>query len=174
MNITCLRKKTQHGLLAFFILLISSFFSFHARAQSVPAPNIPDFTFYKMNGQSFSKKDLTKSKRIVIVFFDATCEHCQHELKLMSDRFDEFKKAEFYLVSMDNVRGIQWFMNKYAPRMNGRSNVTLLTDLNRQFITRFTPVQYPALYVYKPSGHLIKYYGQNSKMSDIIRTVNGR
>jgi peroxiredoxin len=125
-----------------------------------------------MNGQSFSRKDLTKSKRIVIVFFDATCEHCQHELKLMSDRFDEFKKAEFYLVSMDNVRGIQWFMNKYAPRMNGRANVTLLTDLNRQFITRFTPVQYPALFVYGTNQHLIKYYGQNSKIADIIRTVN--
>ena len=174
MNIICLLKKTQYSLLAFFILLISSSFSFDAQAQSVPAQNIPDFTFYKMNGESFSKKDLTKSKRIVIVFFDATCEHCQHELKLMSDRFDEFKKAEFYLVSMDTMRGIQWFMNKYAPRMNGRPNVTLLTDANRQFITRFTPVQYPALFVYATNGHLIKYYGQNSKMSDIIHTVNGK
>lgn len=174
MNTTCLLKKNQHRLLTFFILLICSSFLFQARAQSVPAQNIPEFTFYKMNGQSFSKKDLTKSKRIVIVFFDATCEHCQHELKLMSDRFDEFKKAEFYLVSMDNVRGIQWFMDKYAPRMKGRPNVTLLTDVNRQFITRFTPVQYPALYVYGTNGHIIKYYGQNSKISDIIRTVNGK
>jgi peroxiredoxin len=173
-NIICLLKKSQRRLLVLLIFLIAPFLAFQAIGQSAPAQNIPDFTFYKMNGQSFSKKELTKSKRIVIVFFDATCEHCQHELKLMSDRFDEFKKAEFYLVSMDNVRGIQWFMNKYAPRMNGRPNVTLLTDLNRQFITRFTPVQYPALYVYGTNGHLIKYYGQNSKISDIIRTVNGK
>ena len=174
MNNTCLLKNTQHRLLACVILLLFTSISFQTRAQSVPAQTIPEFTFYKMNGQSFTKKDLTKNKRIVIVFFDATCEHCQQELKLMSDRFDEFKKAEFYLVSMDNVRGIQWFMTKYASRMNGRTNVTLLTDINRQFITRFTPVQYPALFVYGTNGHLIKYYGQNSKMSDIIRTVNGK
>jgi peroxiredoxin len=171
-KITQFKQKCRGKVMFLTILLISSFFSFPLLAQSAPAQKIPDFTFYKMNGESFSRKDLTKSKRIVIIFFDATCEHCQHELKAISDRFDEFKKAEFYLVSMDNVRGIRWFMERYAPRMNGKANVTLLTDLNRQFITRFTPLQYPALFVYGTSGDLIKYFGQNSKVSDIVKTVN--
>jgi peroxiredoxin len=160
------------ALLIFFFCLIAFGLSFNSYAQSAPARSIPDFTFYKMNGEPFSKKDLVKSKRIVIVFFDVTCDHCQNELKAMADRIDEFKKAEFYLVSMDNVPGIQMFMKKYAPKMNGRANVTLLTDLHKQFITRFMPVQYPATFVYGTDWKLIKYFGQNSKMRDIVNTVN--
>lgn len=141
-------------------------------AQSTPAQSIPDFTFYKMSGQPFARKDLTKDKKIVIIFFDITCEHCQHELKAISAQVNEFKKAEFYLVSLDEVSGILAFMEKYAPQMKSKPNVTLLSDFNRQFITSFLPLQYPALYIYGPDWKLIKYYGQNSKVVDIIKTVN--
>ena len=141
-------------------------------AQTGPAQIVPDFTFTRFNGQSFSRKDLVKNKKIVIVFFDVTCDHCQNELKAISEKFDHFKKAEFYLVSMDNVAAIHSFMKKFAPKMNGRVNVTLLRDLNRQFIVRFRPVQFPATYVYGPNLKLIKYFGQNSKVADIMNAVN--
>lgn len=141
-------------------------------AQSGPAQIIPDFTFSKFNGQSFSRKDLAKNKKIVMVFFDVTCDHCQNELKAISEKIDNFKTAEFYLVSMDNTAAIQSFMKKFAPKMNGRANVTLLRDLNRQFIVRFRPIQFPAAYVYGSNMKLIKYFGQNSKVTDIISAVN--
>jgi peroxiredoxin len=159
----------KRGIILFVFV---AFISLSSNAQSTPAIKIPDFTFYKMDGKSFSKKDLTKSKKMVIIFFDITCDHCQNEIKAVSDRIEEFKKAEFYLVSMDKVPGIQLFMKRYAPKMNGRANVTLLKDLNREFIPRFMPVQYPATFVYGVDGRLIKYFGQNSKIADIVRTVN--
>ncbi|WP_411274208.1 peroxiredoxin family protein [Daejeonella sp.] len=141
-------------------------------AQSGPAQIVPDFTFNKFNGQAFSRKDLAKNKKIVIVFFDVSCDHCQNELKAISEKIDNFKTAEFYLISMDNVAAIQSFMKKFAPKMNGRVNVTLLRDLNRQFIVRFRPIQFPATYVYGTNLKLIKYFGQNSKVADIITAVN--
>ncbi|MEJ7691533.1 redoxin domain-containing protein [Daejeonella sp.] len=141
-------------------------------AQSGPAQIIPDFTFIRLNGQSFSRKNLAKNKKVVIVFFDVTCDHCQNELRAVSQKIDSFKNAEFYLVSMDNAASIQTFMKKFAPNMNGRTNVTLLRDSNRQFIVRFRPVQFPATYVYDSSLRLIKYFGQNSKVADIISVVN--
>lgn len=165
-------QNYTHRFLSLIIIIILTGLTVSSYAQSGPAQSISEFTFYKMDGQPFSRKHLTKSKKMVIVFFDVTCDHCQKELKAMSDHIEEFKKAEFYLVSMDNVPGIQMFMKKYASKMNGRSNVTLLTDLNRQFITRFLPVQYPATFVYGADWRLIKYFGQNSKISDIVRTVN--
>jgi peroxiredoxin len=155
----------------FFICLIT-LLSLNGYAQTAPAKIIPDFTFYKMNGQPFSRKDITKSKKPLIIFFDVTCDHCQKDMKAMSDRIEEFKKAQFYLVSMDNAPGIQSFMNRYASKMIDRSNVTLLMDLHKQFITRFKPVQYPATFVYGTDWKLIKYFGQNSKMSDIINVSN--
>ena len=159
----------------YFVLILSAIFlslSTVAYAQSGPSPIIPDFTFQRFNGQSFSRKDLAVNKKLVIVFFDVSCDHCQNELKAVSARFDDFKKAEFYLVSMDNVPAIQAFMKKYAPKMQGKANVTLLRDVNRQFIVRFRPIQFPATYVYDSNKRLVKYFGQNSKVADIINTVN--
>lgn len=165
--------KTQSFI--FKIAIIAFIFSgliLESYAQSGPAQVIPDFTFSRFNGQSFSRKDLVKNKTIVIVFFDVTCDHCQNELKAISEKIDNFKKAEFYLVSMDNAASIQSFMKKFASKMNGRANVTLLRDPNRQFITRFRPIQFPAAYVYDSNLRLVKYFGQNSKVADIISAVN--
>lgn len=172
MTLAYQKGNYNQWLLVFFTLFLVLSLSLAGYAQPAPAKNIPDFTFYRMDGRPFSKKELSKTKKIVFVFFDVTCDHCQKELKAMSDKIDQFKKAEFYLVSMDNVPGIQMFMGRYAPKMKGRGNVTLLTDLDRQFITRFMPVQYPATYIYGTDGKLIRYFGQNSKMADIIATVN--
>lgn len=158
--------RTLCTIIIFFGIIVEAY------AQSGPAPVVPDFTFSRFNGQSFSRKDLAKNKKIVIVFFDVTCDHCQNELKAISERIDSFKKAEFYLVSMDNAASIQAFMKKFAPKMNGRVNVTLLRDSNRQFISRFRPVQFPAAYVYDSNLKLVKYFGQNSKVADIIIAVN--
>lgn len=166
---------TRNSPRQYFVLFLSMTFlsiASMAYAQSGPAPVIPDFTFQRLNGQPFSRKDLTVNKKIVIVFFDVSCDHCQNELKAVSTRFDDFKKAEFYLVSMDNVPAINAFMKKYAPKMQGKANVTLLRDVNRQFIVRFRPVQFPATYVYDSKKRLVKYFGQNSKVADIITTVN--
>ncbi|MHB1177662.1 MAG: peroxiredoxin family protein [Daejeonella sp.] len=154
------------------IIFVFLALNFETYAQSGPAQIIPDFTFNRFNGQPFSRKDLAKDKKIVIVFFDVSCDHCQNELKAISEKIDSFKKPEFYLVSMDNVAAIQSFMKKFAPKMNGRVNVTLFRDLNRQFIVRFRPVQYPATYVYGTNLKLIRYFGQNSKVADIISAVN--
>jgi len=170
-NFETLQQNYRQALVILFICLITSL-SLNSYAQPAPAKSIPDFTFYKMNGQPFSRKDITKSKKPVIIFFDVTCDHCQKELKAMSDRIEEFKKAQFYLVSMDKAPEIQSFMSKYASKMVGRSNVILLRDLHKQFITLFMPVQYPATFVYDTDWKLIRYFGQNSKMSDIISASN--
>ncbi|MES2872632.1 MAG: redoxin domain-containing protein [Bacteroidota bacterium] len=164
-------KNTRVFIVLFLSVLFLSL-TCVAYAQTGPAQIIPDFTFTRFNGQHFSRKDLTVNKKMVIVFFDVSCDHCQNELKAMSNRFDDFKKAEFYLVSMDNVPSIQAFMKKFAPKMQGKANVTLLRDVNRQFIVRFRPIQFPATYVYDSNKRLVKYFGQNSKVADIITAVN--
>lgn len=141
-------------------------------AQVTPVNKIPEFTFSTLNGQSFTRNELKKNKKLVIVFFDITCDHCQIELAAIGDHINEFKNAEFYLVSLNQVAGIRTFMSTYGRKLNGRSNVTVLRDFQNQFITRFTPVQYPALYVFGQDFRLIKYFGQNSNVKEIISTVN--
>lgn len=141
-------------------------------AQTMPANVIPEFTFYTMTGQAFTKKELKPGKKIIIVFFDATCDHCQVEISAIGKRLNEFKSAEFYLISMDDAPSIQKFMNRYGKELNGKNNVTLLRDRYRQFIANFLPKEYPALFAYGPDHHLIRYFGRDSQVSEILKVVN--
>lgn len=142
------------------------------QAQTAPAKIIPEFKFLTLSGQSFTRNELKKNKTLVIIFFDVTCDHCQHEIAAIGEHINEFKQTEFYLVSMDEVTGIKKFMNSFGKKLNGRSNVTLLRDVYKQFIVRFLPKEFPALYVYGPDLKLRKYFGQNSDVKEIVKTVN--
>ncbi len=142
------------------------------KAQNGPVKKIPEFTFLTLNGQSFTRNQLKENKKLIIVFLDITCDHCQKEIALIGDHVNEFKNSEFYLVSLNDVNGIKKFMGTYGKKLNGRSNVTVLRDFQNQFIARFKPVQFPALYVFRPDFTLVKYFGQNSDVKEIIKTVN--
>ena len=55
-------------------------------AQESPVKNIPEFTFLTLNGQSFTRNQLKRNKKLVIVFFDITCENrVPHELQNVAD-----------------------------------------------------------------------------------------
>lgn len=141
-------------------------------AQTTPVKNIPEFTFRTLSGQPFTRNNLKKNKKLVIIFFDATCDHCQRDITAIGNHINEFRNAEFYLVSLDEVAGIKNFMSSYGKKLNDRTNVTVLRDANKQFIVKFLPIQYPALFVYGSDFRLVKYFGQNSDVKEIIRTVN--
>ncbi len=141
-------------------------------AQTSPVKYIPEFTFHNLNGQNFTRSELKKNKKLIIILFDVNCDHCQNEIAAIGDRINEFKNAEFYMVSMNDVPEIEKFMNNYGEKLNGRANVKVLHDFYKQFVNRFLPIQFPALYVYNSDFRLVKYFGQNSDIHELIRTIN--
>ncbi|MEX8548660.1 MAG: peroxiredoxin family protein [Mucilaginibacter sp.] len=152
------------------VLLFTSMFQ-PALAQLKPAAIIPDFTLYTMNGQVFTQKQLKSNSKILFLFFDATCPHCQYETQLISSHYKEFKNTVFYLVSMDKKPQIQKFVHTYGKDLEGKANVTLLADANRQFIERFTPSQFPALYIYNKDKKLLKYWDTPVGIDQIMNVI---
>ena len=140
-------------------------------AQLKPAAIIPDFTLYTMNDQVFTQKQLKKDSKILFLFFDATCPHCQYETQLISSHYKEFKNTAFYLVSMDKKSQIQKFVHTYGKALENKNNVTLLADANRQFIERFTPSQFPALYIYNKERKLLKYWDTPVSIDQVLGVI---
>jgi peroxiredoxin len=124
-----------------------------------------------MNNELFTQKQLQKSNRILFLFFDATCPHCQYETKLISSHYQEFKNTSFYLISMDKKPQIQNFVHQYAQVLEGKDNVTVLADRNRQFVERFTPSQFPALYIYGKDKKLLKYWDTPVGIDQIMSVI---
>lgn len=140
-------------------------------AQLQPAKVIPDFTFYDLKDQLFTQKNLKQSQKILFLFFDATCTHCQYETQLIGSHYQDFKNTVFYFISMDKKQQIIKFMETYGKQLYGKSNVTVLVDLNRQFIQNFTPSQFPALYIYNANHKLLKYWDTPVAIEQVMNVI---
>ena len=135
------------------------------------ASSIPEFTFYKLDGTKFTQTDVQKRTNTIFIFFDVTCSHCQKETERIGNNYSKLKNTAFYMVSMDEVPAIKKFMGSYGRLLNNKKNFTLLQDKDRQFIPRFMPTRYPAIFVYSPQGKLIKYFSGEVDMKEIIQAT---
>lgn len=132
--------------------LICSLFCFNVAAQT-PA-TMPDFKFYTSKLTGFTKNDIPAGKQSLIVFFDATCPHCQKVAGQLSKKTKELSKINIYMVSLDEFRTIDYFMEHYAKALVGQKNVTLLQDRDHVFIPLFVPSKYPSVYLYSADKKL--------------------
>lgn len=123
---------------------------------------MPEFTFYRLKDSSaFTNENIEPGKKSLIILFDTSCSHCQAEMDSIGKHYNEFKKVNFYLVTLDAKPEIATFMNKYGAGLNGKKNVIILLDSAHEFIPKFQPTKYPAMYVYSEKKKLIKtFFGQ--------------
>ena len=130
--------------------------SMHVVAQKA-AETIPQFNFLRLDKTEFKNKDLAVGKPIFIVFFDITCDHCQHAIIEINKHAGEYKNAAVYLISLDDSKKMKAFLTKYGPDLIRQKNVTLLQDLKNELITKFKPKKYPSLFLYSAQKTLILY-----------------
>lgn len=140
----------------FKAIILSFLVSSGAFAQR-PAATVPDFDFYKLDDQPFTKKDLAASKILLFIFFDVTCDHCHRAIQQFNNRHTELKNTAVYLISLDTKPAITNFLNTNAKNLTTMKNVVVLQDLKNEFITRFQPRKYPSVFLYSPQKKLILY-----------------
>lgn len=146
----------------------------NASAPSASAPEtIPSFTFYKLNsGMKFTQSDLAKTGNIVFIFFDPGCSHCQQETSDLSKNYEKVKDANFYFISMQDPSLMEDFLSTYGSKLQGRENVTLLYDRNVEFLPKFNPTQYPAVYIYGSDHKLRDHWNGEKKVDAMIKGIN--
>jgi peroxiredoxin len=136
-----------------------------------PAATIPGFRFLKLDNTAFTNKDLDRDRLLFFCFFDVSCDHCQRALTQINQRHAEFKGASLYLVSLEKPDGIKNFLSHYGPGLAAKKNVTLLVDAENQFISRFKPVKYPAMFLYSKSGKLMLYDDREDKVGKFLERI---
>ena len=152
------------------VFLILFLLLFEASGQT-PSATIPDFTFYQLNGTPFTKSQITGNTKVLFIFFDISCKHCQKEVEEIGKNYKEFSRMSLYMVSLDEPAHISAFMDKYGKRLKDKKNVTLLHDKDRVFIPKFSPTKYPALFIYSAKGKLIQYFGGEIKIKELIKAI---
>ena len=132
-----------------------------AQAQE-PAKQMPGFDFVTTIGQPFNKADLNKAHKTLIVFFDATCPHCQKAATFFNMHLKDLNPYNVLFITMDENKAIQLFTDKYAPLIPEDKNVKILRDTAYYFVPNFLPKRYPAIFVYDAKQSL-QFYTDNEK-----------
>jgi peroxiredoxin len=157
--------------LKLIILLLCLFFAFNSSAQT-PAQTIPEFTFYKLDKTPFTNKNVTNGKEALFIFFDVTCDHCQHTIGTLSKRINECQKIAIYLISLEDKTAINNFFNLYGKNLPGQKNVTILQDSKNQFITQFGPRKYPSVFLYSAQKKLLLYDDEDQYLEKFFKIVS--
>ncbi|TCK85471.1 TlpA family protein disulfide reductase [Albibacterium bauzanense] len=143
-----------------------------SEATNAPA-SVPEFTFLNMaDNTPVTRTSLAIQGNIVFVFFDTGCIHCRNEITAMGENFSQFKDATFYMVSQQDKAIITDFMNTYGSKMRDQPNVHVLLDSRYEFLAKFKPMQYPALYVYGPDRKLKAFMEGENGIDQVIAAVN--
>ncbi len=139
-----------------FACLTAILFTLSVSAQDTNAAGsaMPNSIFYNRDNSPFSTYSIPQGKQSLIIFFDATCGHCQKVVAQMSKRIKELEKINIYLISQDEYRSIDYFMTNYGKPLLTKRNAKVVQDRDHVFIMAFHPKQYPALYLYGPDKKL--------------------
>lgn len=153
--------------LAALILITTSLSSLSLNAQT-PVATLPDFNFYTLDNKPFLTRNVTPGKKSLFVFFDANCDHCQRAVSALGKRSSDLKAIGVYMVSLDSKEVINQFMASYGKNLKGMKNVQVLQDLKYQFIPKFQPKKYPALFLYSPQRKLIMYTNDEKEVDRVV------
>lgn len=145
-----------------FTLLLSVFCAFGYAQGLEPGTPLPNAVFYKTDGKVFSTEQIAKGKKSLLMFFDATCEHCQRVAASFSKRTKDFEHVNLYLISQDEKVSIDYYITNFAKPLVALKNVTVLQDRDRVFVPLFHPRQFPSLYLFSADRKLI-YFTSNEK-----------
>jgi peroxiredoxin len=154
-----------------FIALICCLFVGQANAQLQPQV-LPSAVFYKKDGKTFSTAQIPTNKKAFIMFFDATCDHCQQVAKQLSKQTGKLANANIYLVSMDEFRSIDYFTSNFAKPLLSMKNVTLLQDKHSAFIPTFKPDKYPSMFLYGTNRRLLKFSSNDKEVPKFLEMIN--
>jgi peroxiredoxin len=151
--------------------MLCLFSAFDSSAQT-PAQTIPEFTFYKLDKTPFTNKNVTPGKEVLFIFFDVTCDHCQHTISTLSKRINECSKISIYLISLEDKILITNFFNQYGKNLPNQKNVTILQDSKNQFITQFSPRKYPSVFLYSAQKKLLLYDDEDQYLEKFFKIVS--
>jgi len=157
-----------------FALLLAGLFLGHnlAWAQKVPQ-TIPSFTFYALKSDKiFSNENLPQTGYLIFNLYDPGCGHCQRLGAGIAKNKDKFKQATIYFIAMNDAEFIEDFIEKYTQSLKSNKNFVFLRDKEVDFIPKFHPKQFPAVYVFDAKTKtLIRHFDGQEDVKKILAVL---
>jgi thiol-disulfide isomerase/thioredoxin len=138
-----------------------------------PQPNMPDFAFLQLNGNVFSRDDITKNKgaakATLFIFFNPDCDHCQAEADSMQHYLPQFAPHRIVWVAVADADKMQDFDSKYHLSQNG---MILVRDIDKRAGKWFAIKDVPTSCVYNKDAELVAKITGSASAKVLLKALN--
>ncbi|MFT3945929.1 MAG: redoxin domain-containing protein [Agriterribacter sp.] len=159
--------------LVFVSFLIVSSFSFAQKDSIAPAYThfpLPQFSVLLPDSATwYTKKDLPKNKKTLVMVFSPDCEHCQHETEMIKADIAKFKHTQILMVTPIAFDKTKKFYDKYD--LKSYKNITVGYDPKFFFTGYFKLKMFPFIAIYDKKYELLKTFEGAAKMDDLLKYI---
>lgn len=131
---------------------------------------IPNFSYQKINGGSFTQSSLQKDTPTLFIYFNSDCNYCNEEAQMIRESIDEFSSFQLVFVSFEQPKAIQAFAQKHQLLQYG--NIHFVCDTKVTFATTFDVKSLPCLVLYDKNQQLIEKIKGQTKVPTLLKKLN--
>lgn len=132
----------------------------------------PLFQLWRTNGKVFTARDLPAKKPVVLIYFAPDCHHCTDLLNGVFKEMNTFKKATLLLATFKPASELRVFEQNYKTA--SFPNIITGTEGNTfKLRYHFNMQNTPFVALFNAQGKLVKTYGNQPKVQDILPGVKG-
>jgi peroxiredoxin len=128
--------------------------------------DLPGVIVIEESGKQFLAKELPGNS--ILIFFGATCDHCQREARAIHDHLTGFSAYQLYFISMDSFQVIHDFAKEYG--IANQSNIHFLRADGASVSQVLGYLQTPAIFIYK-GYRITKRFDGETKVDDILKVL---
>jgi thioredoxin-related protein len=130
-------------------------------------PVVPPFSIIIVpDSVKFTKADLKKKKKTLLIIFSPDCDHCQHETKDLIASINKFKKIQIVMASWLPYNDIKKFYTDY--NIAAYPNITIGWDKSFLLPPFYKLNNLPFMALYDKKGNLISVFDGSVKMEKLL------
>ncbi len=158
--------KTKHLLIAFLLLLPILTWAQTGLDTLKESKQLPAFKFYALKDSSvFTPDSIPNKQQILFIYFNTTCDHCQHETEELIKYIEYFKGISIVMVSREDRASIQAFATKYELMKN---HITVLMDSEGKIHDYFDFAYIPMIRLYDKKRRLIAAFSEQAHVLELL------
>lgn len=130
-----------------------------ARIQKIPV----NVVFFRSDSSRFV---MPTGKRVILVLFNSTCEHCQYELRQIKQHITDFNEVELVLASSEPIATISQVAEQFG--LEDDNHVNFVKINSEDVYGNFGTVRFPTVLVYGADGKLVKEFKGKTKIEALL------
>jgi peroxiredoxin len=123
------------------------------------------------NGSEVTRKNVSPGKKTLFVFFDTECSHCRVAITEYNAQNKELNNLNVFLITRDLKSVVDPFLKQYGDKLIVKKNVTVLADAQNQFIGKFLPKKFPAMFLFGTNNQLIIYSDEEKEIPIFLQKI---